>query len=287
MPQGALSTYTSLPVPRVGAVARSVGVSMALEPYRIIDWDRHFENSESRKLKRLDWLKIPVKLDGWAYAHLIDHKDGPAHFGCWVALLELAASCRPRGALNRPTGEPMTLHDISRQTRIAMPILEAAITRMVSIGWVASPGNLPESPDVPGDCRGNPPPRVEEMERRERGEERTRSSAGADVRLVVRIWNENRGPLPEVKTIAKDRLKLVRLLAADSGLEEALLASAVAAFASDPYNREQRYGIDTLCRHRSKWLDHGRNGYAPPSNGHGSLLDGWTPPPDRPGTEHD
>lgn len=131
--------------------------------YAIRDWDRNFETAESRKLKRLPWVRIPVKLDGWGYANLIDHKDGPAHFGCWLALVELAALCRPRGALNRPTGEPMTLHDISRQTRIPMALMEAAITRLSSMGWVESPENLPLAPDVPGDCRGNPPDTVRDV----------------------------------------------------------------------------------------------------------------------------
>lgn len=105
--------------------------------------------------------------------------------------------------------------------------------------------------------------------------ERTRSSAGADTgaRVVQRIWNENRGNLPKCEAVNGARERRMRLLHAEAGADEALLASTAAAFAADPFNRERGYGIDTLTRaeHRSKWLDRGRNGT--PTNGKRELPD--------------
>ena len=67
----------------------------------------------------MKWLALPVKLDGYGYKRLMQEKQGPAMFGAWCAILQLAAGCTPRGTLQRSNGEPMSTDDIA--VLIAMP----------------------------------------------------------------------------------------------------------------------------------------------------------------------
>ena len=67
--------------------------------YRIRDWDRHFENNRTRELKRLPWVPIPTDLSNDAYIELVEHRFGPAHFGVWIACVEIAVII--------PTGESL------------------------------------------------------------------------------------------------------------------------------------------------------------------------------------
>lgn len=127
--------------------------------YRVRDWNENFENADTRKLKRMRYLLLPTDLDKDAYVELIDHQSGPAHFGVWVALLELAAQGKPRGDLARSNGEPHTIYTMARLTRIPERTIETALERLCSksVGWLElekSPDNLPVSPGKVGDCRG-------------------------------------------------------------------------------------------------------------------------------------
>lgn len=122
--------------------------------YRIVDWDRHFENNRTRELKFLNYVPIPNKMDGDGYTELLDHEDGAAHFGAWCAILEIASRCVPRGLLIRhvgtipqggagecgaiPQGGAMThtCATLSRMSRIKRDVYEAVIPRLISLGWV-------------------------------------------------------------------------------------------------------------------------------------------------------
>lgn len=124
--------------------------------YRIAAWDTHFENNRTRALKHMDWVPVPNQMDGDGYTELLDHADGAAHFGAWVALVEVASRCNPRGTLVRtipqegavsphpPAGHPGTLlraHDfasLSRITRIRPEVFAEAIPRLIQIGWLTS-----------------------------------------------------------------------------------------------------------------------------------------------------
>lgn len=104
--------------------------------YRIKDWDRYFESHKTRILKRLDWLAIPNKMDGDGYTELVDHPDGAAHYGVWVALLLVASKSEPRGTLARSGGVPHDIGSISRVTRLPIGSITPALRRLVSIGWL-------------------------------------------------------------------------------------------------------------------------------------------------------
>ena len=61
--------------------------------YYIRDWPLHFEGAESRKIKRLPWVKLPARLDNLRYVRLAASHAGVTAFGVWCALLELAVAC--------------------------------------------------------------------------------------------------------------------------------------------------------------------------------------------------
>jgi hypothetical protein len=118
--------------------------------WRIKDWNVHFETHKTRQLKKLEWVPIPNKMDGDGYTELLDHPNGAAHFGAWIALIEIASKAEKRGDLARSgagpalgggdLAHPATLaHDfasLARVSRIPQEILREAIPRLVEINWL-------------------------------------------------------------------------------------------------------------------------------------------------------
>ena len=125
---------------------------------RIRDWDGLYENAETRKLKFLHWVRVPNTLDGAGYAQLVAHPDGAAHLGVWVALLEVASRCSPRGTLIRDNGTAFNATTLALKTRLPGATFDAAIPRLIEIGWVEvidvesgdSPDGVGELPEVSG-----------------------------------------------------------------------------------------------------------------------------------------
>ena len=74
--------------------------------YRIRDWGRLFENNRTRELKRLEWIAVPNKHDSDGFTDLMSREDGPALYGAWVLILEVASKCEIRGVLSRSRRNP-------------------------------------------------------------------------------------------------------------------------------------------------------------------------------------
>jgi len=138
---------------------------------RIRDWDKHFENASSRKLKRLDWVAVPIKTDGEGYTALVDHPNGAAHLGAWYAIVEAAAKQTPkenRGMLpgGIPQGVGGICQSLGRMSRLPSGIFQEVIPRLLEIGWLEevqsnqqsattsaeSPKTLAESATTSADC---------------------------------------------------------------------------------------------------------------------------------------
>lgn len=102
--------------------------------YRIRDWNEHFENNRSREIKRMDWVPMPNKMDGSGYAELLDHPNGAAHFGAWVAIVEIASRRPVRGEL--PHGGADICRVLWRMSRIPAVVFEEAIPRLLDIQWI-------------------------------------------------------------------------------------------------------------------------------------------------------
>lgn len=151
---------------------------------RVRDWDKNFETHETRKLKHMLWISMPIKQDGDGYTDLVLSTDdalgaqaGPLRLAAWVAMLQLAGRCSPRGTLWRSTGTGPVPHDansIARITRLPAAVIASAIPKLLEIGWLeevdtktndpdpepmphdlpASPGEPGEDPDMPGKSSG-------------------------------------------------------------------------------------------------------------------------------------
>jgi hypothetical protein len=77
-------------------------------------------------------------MDGDGYTQLVDHKSGAAHLGAWLAIVEIASKCHPRGTLVREDGTPHTPDSLARVTRLPGRIFAEVLPRLASkqLGWV-------------------------------------------------------------------------------------------------------------------------------------------------------
>ncbi len=137
--------------------------------YRIKDWKLHFENNRTRELKVLAWVPVPNKMDGDGYTELVSHPSGAAHLGAWLAMVEIASRCEPRGTLVRahapqegatrsqepaPQGRtrprPHDSGSPSRISRLPAAVFDEVIPRLLEIGWIeeVSPEEV-EATDIP------------------------------------------------------------------------------------------------------------------------------------------
>jgi len=119
--------------------------------YQIKDWYSQFENNRTRELKRMDWVPVPNKMDGLGYTELVDHPNGAAHLGAWLAIIEIASRQKVRGTLPQDgAGLPQGLARISR---LPAGIFEEVIPRLLKIGWIQT---ILEVTDIPREGAGIP-----------------------------------------------------------------------------------------------------------------------------------
>jgi hypothetical protein len=104
--------------------------------YRIKDWKKQYENHRTRELMQMNWVPIPNKMDGIGYTELVEHPNGAAHFGAWIAIVEIASRQDPRGTL--PTVRGSTSIALSRLSRFPVTLFEEVLPRLLSpeIGWI-------------------------------------------------------------------------------------------------------------------------------------------------------
>lgn len=83
------------------------------------------------------------------------------------------------------------------------------------------------------------------------------SSAGAD--LFLRLWNEERGALPQARTHDGTRRKRMTDFVKRCSGDEDLLRASIRAFADNDWIAEKRYGIDTMLvpKSQAKWVEMG------------------------------
>ena len=101
---------------------------------RIRDWDKHFENNRSRELKKIDWVPVPNRMDKESYLEFVDHPNGAAHLGAWLAIVEIASSQSKRGTL--PQGSKGIPHSLAVISRLPAGLFKEVIPRLLEIGWV-------------------------------------------------------------------------------------------------------------------------------------------------------
>lgn len=107
--------------------------------YRIKDWKQRFETHESRKREEMRWVAVPIKQDGKGRRRLVRHENGPALFGAWNALLQVAARCPDRGVLADDDG-PLDAIDLQDITDIPAELFDDLFAVLTDpdkrIGWL-------------------------------------------------------------------------------------------------------------------------------------------------------
>lgn len=104
--------------------------------YRIKNWKDYYENNRTKELKKLQWVPIPNSHDGDGYTELVEHENGAAHLGAFIAMVQVASKCDPRGTLLRSNEKPHDSASLSRMTRLPKKCFDEVIPRLVSIGWI-------------------------------------------------------------------------------------------------------------------------------------------------------
>jgi hypothetical protein len=99
--------------------------------YKIRDWGKHFEHDRSKQWKNLQWVPVPNK-QGKGYRKIMKEKDGLEIFACWIAMIELASKCEPRGDLSK-----YSIDDISLLTLIDENKLKRSIKYLSEVlDWI-------------------------------------------------------------------------------------------------------------------------------------------------------
>jgi len=106
------------------------------ETLRIKDWSQLYENHRTRTLQSMSWVPVPNTMDGDGYTELMDHPNGAAHLGAWLAILQIASKCDPRGTLVRDGSKPHTAYTLARISRIQPAVFEEAIPRLLGVHWL-------------------------------------------------------------------------------------------------------------------------------------------------------
>lgn len=108
--------------------------------YQIVAWDRLYENSRSRSLEKVRWVKASNNLGDENYEWLVSPGGlkGAAYYGLWRAMLAIASLCDPRGTFLHPDGSPMTVAVIGHKTRMcpSPAFLKDLFGRLETIGWI-------------------------------------------------------------------------------------------------------------------------------------------------------
>src|SRR5258708_7730261 len=108
-----------------------------MKAYRIKDGARVFEIAESKRLKRLQWLALPNKHDGKGFRRLMRKKNGPAMYGAWICLVQIASKAPTRWVLSDEDG-PLTAEDMSDKTGVPATLFQTTIETLLcpEIGWL-------------------------------------------------------------------------------------------------------------------------------------------------------
>lgn len=104
--------------------------------YRVAKWADRYENNRTRELKRLDWVPVPNDMSNLGYLELVDHPNGAAHLGAWLAILEIASRQPKRGEI--PQGSAGTTQSLARISRLPVALFEEVIPRLASMDWIES-----------------------------------------------------------------------------------------------------------------------------------------------------
>lgn len=104
----------------------------------IKDWDKHFENAQSRKVERLHWVPLPNKHDSVGFRRIAAMRNRAEIFTGWVLLVELASKMPKRGILADSGGTPLSCTEMALMTGFPEALFENAVEALKDpkIGWI-------------------------------------------------------------------------------------------------------------------------------------------------------
>lgn len=123
--------------------------------YAVKNWERDFENAESRRTRHLRWVPVPNRHDGRGYRRLTRHPRAPEIFSAWCLILQVASKMPTRGILEDDDG-PLTADDLSDKTGFHSEVFELAFNVLSDnkIGWIIDVSSSNEHPGMPGQSAG-------------------------------------------------------------------------------------------------------------------------------------
>lgn len=110
------------------ALTGEPGNSMLL--YRIKDWPKHYEVSDSRKVDGpLSWVAVRTKQDGFGFRRMASERDRSDLLAAWILMVEIAARQRreDRGKLVRD-GRPLTARSLATMTGFPEIVFDRALS---------------------------------------------------------------------------------------------------------------------------------------------------------------
>lgn len=120
-------------------------MNQAAPVYRVKDWDQNFEGAKSRTYNNKSTCQMPTK-HGLGYRKLIRHKNGPALFGAWCALIQvLSRQPMPRQGYctdtGRADGRPFTATDLELLTDIPQKLFSEMmqVASSKDVAWLGIP----------------------------------------------------------------------------------------------------------------------------------------------------
>lgn len=113
---------------------------MEEKAYYIVDWDEHFETADTKRMKKMSYVKQSINFSHDAVRDLLraDPVRGAAVYGAWRLMISLASQCRPRGVFFKDTGQPHTVDSIADRLCLTPELVDSAISWLMTIGWVST-----------------------------------------------------------------------------------------------------------------------------------------------------
>ena len=147
----------------------------------IAKWNEAFENSNSRKLKRMEWVPMPTDLIGsTGYNLMLDEfeSEAPSIYGAWSALVAIASQCSTRGTLADGQGNPLKISHLSRKSGFPAETFERLIEWATSkeVSWLILVGKPEENDDPPDASHQSPTKPGESSDGTPAGREKLRAT---------------------------------------------------------------------------------------------------------------
>lgn len=93
--------------------------------YRIVDWEKHFEISQSKRAGKITWVAVPNKHDGKTFRRIARHPRAPELYAAWQLLVQVASKMPTRGVLRDEDG-PTRSVDLADMTGFPQCIFDLA-----------------------------------------------------------------------------------------------------------------------------------------------------------------